>query len=394
MWLFLAVVSLNQQTTESEEFLRKRHLNPQEFMTLNEIIQYWGYPSEEHEILTEDGYYLQANRIPYGMHSSMKTSPRPVVLLVHGVLGEGRLWIANIANNSLGFALADAGYDVWIINIRGTSWSRRHKTLSIDQEEFWNFSFHEIAIYDIPATINFILQKTKQEGLYFLSVSQGGTLGLIAFSLLPQLAQKVKLFMALAPIYTFVDTSGPLVLFFNLPDGFIRLIWGKKEFVVFNNKLKKLNAKLCSYPVIDQFCIQSVFLIAGCNQNNLNVSRADVYFGILPDFASVKNIIHLAQVFKSKELKYFDYGSKNKAIYNTTTPPFYKIEDMVVPTAVWYAGHDIIENRKDIQLLLPRISNLVFHKYIPEWQHADFLWGLDAPKKIYPDIFHLMLKYK
>uniref|UniRef100_A0A670IB44 Partial AB-hydrolase lipase domain-containing protein n=1 Tax=Podarcis muralis TaxID=64176 RepID=A0A670IB44_PODMU len=176
MWLFVAVVCLMQQTTESEEFLRKRHLNPQEFMTTNEIIQYWGYPSEEYEILTEDGYYLQINRIPYGMHSSGKTGPRPVVLLVHGILLESRCWIANLPNNSLGFFLADAGYDVWMINARGTSWSRRHKTLSIDQEEFWDFSIHEIAIYDIPATINFILQKTKQEGLYVISQSQGGTL--------------------------------------------------------------------------------------------------------------------------------------------------------------------------------------------------------------------------
>ncbi|XP_033003951.1 lysosomal acid lipase/cholesteryl ester hydrolase-like [Lacerta agilis] len=328
------------------------------------------------------------------MHSSGKTGPRPVVLLVHGILSEGRTWIVNPPNSSLGFALADAGCDVWLINTRGTSWSRRHKTLSIDQEEFWNFSFHEIAIYDIPATINFILHKTKEEGLYYIGQSQGGTLGLVAFSLRPQVAQKVKLFMALAPTYTFVGTSGPAAIFFNLPDGLIRLIWGTKEFVGFSNKRKRLNAKLCSYPVIDQICIQIIFLNSGCNPNNLNVSRVDVYTGILPDFASVKNMIHLAQVFKSKELKYFDYGSKNKAIYNTTTPPFYQIEDMVVPTAVWYGGHDIMSNRKDIQLLLPRISNLVFHKYIPEWQHADFLWGLDAPKKLYPDIFHLILKYK
>nr|XP_028585530.1 lipase member M-like [Podarcis muralis] len=394
MWLFLAVACLIQQTTESEEFLRKQHLNPQEFMTINEIIQYWRYPSEEHEILTEDGYYLQANRIPYGMHSSGKRGPRPVVLLVHGVLGEGRTWIINPPKNSLGFALADAGYDVWIINTRGNSWSRRHKTLSIDQEAFWNFSFHEIAIYDIPATINFILRKTKQEGLYFIGYSQGGTLGLIALSLRPQLAQKVKLFMTLAPIYTFVGTSGPAVLILNLPDGLMKLIWGKKEFVFLSNKLKTLMAKFCSYPVMDEICIQFMFLGSGRNPNNLNVTRIDAYFGIIPDYGSVKNMIHLAQVFKSRELKYFDYGSKNKAIYNTTTPPFYQIEDMVVPTAVWDGGHDIVINRKDIQLLLPRISNLVFHKNIPEWQHGDFLWGLDPPKKLYPDIFYLMQKYK
>ncbi|XP_034993673.1 lysosomal acid lipase/cholesteryl ester hydrolase-like [Zootoca vivipara] len=394
MWLFLAVVCLIQQTIKSEEFLRKRHLNPQEFMTINEIIQYWGYPSEEHEILTEDGYYLQANRIPYGMHSSGKTGPRPVVLLVHGVFAEGRHWIANIPNNSLGFALADAGYDVWIINNRGTSWSRRHKTLSIDEEEFWNFSFYEMAIYDIPATVNFILQKTKQKSLYYIGHSQGGTLGLIAFSSMPQLVQKVKLFMGLAPAYTLAGVKGPFSLLLNLPQELTKLIWGNKEYCLFNNKLKATNAKICSYPGIDRLCLEGIFLLNGRNEKNLNVSRADVYVGIYPDFTSVKTIIHWSQVVKTNQFKYFDYGSKNEAVYNMSTPPFYKIEDITVPTAVWSGGHDILVTKKAIEQLLPRIPHLVFYKNIPDWQHFDFTWGLDAPDQLFKDVLCLMQKFK
>ncbi|ETE61455.1 hypothetical protein L345_12792, partial [Ophiophagus hannah] len=68
MWVFLILACLIQQTTNSEDSFSRRHLNPEGFMTIPEITQYWGYPSEEYQVLTDDGFYLQLNRIPYGKH--------------------------------------------------------------------------------------------------------------------------------------------------------------------------------------------------------------------------------------------------------------------------------------------------------------------------------------
>uniref|UniRef100_A0ACB8F8V0 Uncharacterized protein n=2 Tax=Sphaerodactylus townsendi TaxID=933632 RepID=A0ACB8F8V0_9SAUR len=296
MWLYIASLCLIQQAINAEEATTHRHLNPQEFMTIGEIIEHWGYHSEEYEILTEDGYYLQINRIPYGMHTPVKQGPKPVVLLVHGLSFEGRMWLANLPSNSLGFVLVDAGYDVWILNNRGTTWSRRHQTLSIDQEEFWNFSFHEMGIYDIPAAINFILQKTEQEELYYIGFSQGSAIGFIAFSTMPELAQKVKLKIALGPAYTVTNSSGFFYGFLLIPNGLRELIWGNKEYCLFSNRLKTTTAKFCSGAVMDRLCLQFIFLSFGYNEKNLNVSRADVYLGIFPDFTSVKTVSHWSQV--------------------------------------------------------------------------------------------------
>ncbi|XP_066475150.1 lipase member M-like [Tiliqua scincoides] len=394
MWLFMVVACLIQQSANTEESIRKRHLNPQGFMNISEIIDYWGYPSEEYEILTADGYFLQANRIPYGVHNPGKTGNRPVVLLVHGILAEGRFWIANLPNNSLAFFLADAGYDVWILNCRGTTWSRRHQYLSNKQDKFWDFSFHEIGIYDVPATINFILQKTKQDALYYVGHSQGSTAGLVAFSVMPQLAQKVKLFISFSPGYTLEGITSSLTIILSLPEEVGKTIWGNKEFRLFTKRIKDMNVNLCSYAGFDQLCLQIIFTTAGFNENNVNASRADVYVGILPDFISVKTGIHWSQILTSKQFKYFDYGFKNKEVYNKTVPPFYKIEDMIVPTAVWYGGNDILTPKKDIELLLPRITHLVFQKYVPSWDHLYFMWGLDAPKLLYRDVLCLMQQYK
>ncbi|XP_068254321.1 lipase member M-like isoform X2 [Nyctibius grandis] len=315
-------------------------------MNINELITYKGYPSEEYEVMTEDGYIITINRIPYGTQNQGNPALKPAVFLQHGLLGDASNWVTNLTNNSLGFILADAGFDVWMGNSRGNRWSRKHQNYSIYQDEFWAFSFDEMAKFDLPAAINFIVEKTGQEKLYYIGYSQGTTIAFIAFSTMPELAQKIKLYFALAPVTTVKYARSPATKLLYLPEKLLR-------------------------------------------------NRIDVYIAQIPTGTSVQNIVHWSQEVHSGNFQAYDWGSskKNMEKYQQATPPLYNVEDMTVPTAVWTGGQDLLADPKDAAILLSQIKRLIYQKRIPEWAHLDFIWGLDAPLHMYNEIIDLMQKY-
>ncbi|NXM71808.1 LICH hydrolase, partial [Serilophus lunatus] len=369
----------------------KKTRNPECFMNVSELIRYHGYPSEEYEVTTEDGYILAAFRIPAG-RNSQNTGQRPVVFLQHAFLGDATHWISNMPNNSLGFLLADAGYDVWMGNSRGNTWSLKHKTLNPSQKAFWKFSFDEMGKYDIPAELYFIMNKTGQKNVYYIGHSEGTASGFIAFSTYPELAQRVKMFFALGPVTACPHATSILVKITNLPELLLRLTLGSKGAFHQIGFLKGPVTQLCT--TLDKFCAFVLDYIAGGSIKNLNTSRTDVYVGHSPAGTSVQNIIHWQQLAHTDQFQAYDYGSKeNMKKYNQTAPPVYKIEEIRVPTAVWSGGQDTFADPKDMARLLPRITNLFYHEHLPAWGHLDFLWGLDATEKMYMKIIELLKKY-
>uniref|UniRef100_A0A663DV63 Lipase n=1 Tax=Aquila chrysaetos chrysaetos TaxID=223781 RepID=A0A663DV63_AQUCH len=350
-----------------------------------EIIHYHGYPYEEHEVVTDDGYYLTMQRIPHGKDNPRTMTPKSVVLLQHGLVLEGSIWVTNLPNSSLGFILADAGYDVWIGNSRGNSWSRKHKEFEFHHQEYSAYSFHEMAIYDLPATINYILQKTGQEQLYYVAYSQGTTTGFIAFSSIPELDRKIKMFFALAPVTTNSNIKSPLVRLFDLPEGLVKvrphhmLIWCEGE---------GGNGKVSSPETCNAF----LFLMGFPSMQRINVSngflqsRIDVYLSRYPDSTSLKNLLHWRQVIFPAFLP------QATLFVFQTTPPFYELENMKAPLAAWYGGKDWISVPEDVNITLSHITNVAYKKYIPEFIHFDFLWGMQAYEQVYKEILELMEK--
>ncbi len=69
--------------------------------------------------------------------------------------------------------LAKKGYNVFCGNSRGNQYSKGHKTLKADRDndKYWDFSYYEMAKYDVPAQIDLVLKLTKKKKLTYMGQS-------------------------------------------------------------------------------------------------------------------------------------------------------------------------------------------------------------------------------
>lgn len=101
-------------------------------------------------------------------------------------------------------------------NARGNVYSRKHIKYDPDgspedRRRFWTFSWHEIGIIDIPEMLDYVLNKTKQEDLFYVGHSQGSTSFFVMCSERPEYNSKVKMMHALAPVAYMDNAISPVL---------------------------------------------------------------------------------------------------------------------------------------------------------------------------------------
>ncbi|CAF4385975.1 unnamed protein product, partial [Rotaria socialis] len=375
-------------------------IDPECDYNITQLIQSKGYPWEEHKVTTADGYILGVFRIPHGQNASSTTPGRPV-LLQHGLLDSATTWVINFPEQSLGFILADAGYDVWLGNVRGNRYSRAHVKYDPDHDEaFWDFSWDDMAQDDLPSMIYYILNQTKQTQIGYVGHSQGTLIGFAEFGKLNNDIQKnVSFWAALAPIAQVGHQKTPLK-YLDTDSKELEKYWhklfGRNEFLPASNILQWLGKFACGEFFFDRLvCENMLFIIGGPDRKNLNASRVPVYASHGPSGTSVQNMVHFMQCGRSNQFQAYDYGSaeQNQLRYNQTTPPIYSIRPMKVPTAIFWAGEDWLADPTDVAYIFDNIESLVYEKYIPNYNHFDFVWASTANKIIYQDLINVMKKY-
>ncbi|KAH1231000.1 Sodium/proton antiporter 1 [Glycine max] len=411
-----------------------------------ELIIPSGYPCSEYTIQTKDGFLLGLQRVSSSSSLRLRNhgDGGPPVLLLHGLFMAGDAWFLNTPEQSLGFILADHGFDVWVGNVRGTRWSHGHISLLEKKKQFWDWSWQELALYDVAEMINYINSVTNSK-IFVVGHSQGTIISLAAFTQ-PEIVEKVEAAALLSPISYLDHVSAPLVL---------RMVKMHIDEMILTMGIHQLNFKsewgaslLVSLCDTRLSCNDMLSSITGKNCC-FNESRVEFYLEQEPHPSSSKNLNHLFQshtsvqrlvlasnchhflaggepkdgcteilviylifdllrnqyscaiiilnisvsddfvcsiVIRKGTYSKYDYGKlKNLIEYGKFNPPKFDLSRIPKSLPLWmaYGGNDALADITDFQHTLKELPSPPEVVYLENYGHVDFILSLQAKQDLY-----------
>lgn len=312
------------------------------------------------------------------------------ILLLHGILLGGDVWVLNPPEESIAFLLADEGYDVWIGNTRTTRFSYGHILYTKKDKAFWEWSVDELAQYDLPAMLGLVNSQTNMK-VHYLGYSQGSQQAFVAFSQ-GQLLDMVNKVVFLAPVAFVNDVTAPVT---KLAASFyIDRLYEVLHVYEFSTQFRKKE-------VVDIICKPGaarcfrtwVSLFTG-NNCCLNTSRRVIIDTYETQPTATKNLRHLAQQYRHKTFAKFDYGIwGNLMRYGRFRSPAYDLSKVPTSNTIFfYGGRDALSDPKDVALLFSLLPNGGSYpvKFIPQYAHIDFILGTNAKDLVYNQIMDFL----
>ena len=151
------------------------------------IRTYGAKSTETYYFDTEDGWRLAIHHYPPEKQVRSIDNRAPIILC-HGLGYNSNFWVLDEEINFARY-LSNRGYDVWVLSLRGSGLSTKpglsivKNIMDVRRGELRNMSFRPSQLnwnidqyinYDIPATLNFVTEKTGKKQVVWIGHSLGG----------------------------------------------------------------------------------------------------------------------------------------------------------------------------------------------------------------------------
>ncbi|KAK1291830.1 Triacylglycerol lipase 1 [Acorus calamus] len=347
------------------------------------LIRPLGYPCFEHTVQTKDGYLLAVQHIPHGRGAN-RGNYGPPIFLQHGLFEGGDAWFLNSVEESLGFIFADHGFDVWVGNVRGTHWSHGHVSLSEKKREFWDWSWQELAQYDLVDMVAYVYSITNSK-IFFVGHSQGTIMALAAFTQL-DIVNMIEAAALLSPISYLDHITSRFVL---------RAVGMSLDKMLLRMGIHQLNFRSdFSVEIMDSLCdghLDCNNLLSSITGDNccFNMSRIEFYLEYEPHPSSTKNLNHLFQMIRKGTFGMYDYGIwGNLKKYRHLHPPSFDLSKIPKSLPLWmaYGGNDALADVTDVKHMLMELPSKPELLYLDSYGHIDFIMSTNARADVYENL--------
>ncbi|KAI9325838.1 Alpha/Beta hydrolase protein [Zopfochytrium polystomum] len=359
-------------------------------------------PVQTHYVQISDGTILTLHRIPCRRSSPTsppEERPSPAVLVWHGIGLSSNAWVCSPGDreSNLAFVLADAGYDVWLANARGSEYTRRRRRRdSLAEQPTWDFSIDEAAHLDVPAVVDYVLEVTGLSSISYIGYSQGTTAIFAALSVNDELNSKLNVAIAMAPALKpkkpRTTLVGSLLRSFGGPDG-LYSVFGRGSFIGFARNFKNYMPGRLHVALLDT-AFKNV-LEWEVHRLGSTQRRAALYYHLFSG-TSMKNVVHWFQVIEAggSFQHYVDRRSSWSDSFVHTShkishPIKYPTKHIKTPLHLFVGTKDHISDCDHLREHLPRQTN--FHM-VDDYTHMDFLWATDVKECVWDNVLDVLSK--
>ncbi|KAI1323979.1 Alpha/Beta hydrolase protein [Xylariaceae sp. FL0255] len=358
-----------------------------------EICATFGYTAEEHVVPTKDGFLLGLHRLAWKKgEEDTKVNDGPasikkrIVYLHHGLLMNSEIWVClTDARRSLPFVLVEQGFDVWLGNNRGNKYSKKSINHSPNSTKFWDFSIDEFAFYDIPDSIQYILDTTRQPSLSYIGFSQGTAQAFASLAVHPKLNEQVNVFIALAPAMAVPGLSNGIVnALIKASPQVLFLLFGRRSIL----SSATMWQNILYPPIFVKLVDMGNNFLFGWKAKNISFSQKLAAYPHLYSFTSTKAVVHWFQIIRSRSFQMFD-DDVQVALGMSTANKYTKVakyptRNIRTPIVIVYGGSDSLVN---IKVMLKELPTRTVATEIPHYEHLDFLWARDADSQVFRHVF-------
>uniref|UniRef100_A0A8D8SR95 Lipase 1 n=1 Tax=Cacopsylla melanoneura TaxID=428564 RepID=A0A8D8SR95_9HEMI len=165
--------------------------------------------------------------------------------------------------------------------------------MTSDNEDFWKFSFHELGIYDLPAFVDYILDRSSFSKMTIIAHSLANAATLVMTSTKPEYNDKINLFVGLAP-YVFAVNFPPGPLAEPLLRSAVRYCNRVRKFEIFETRSINPLVRICD--IIPLPCAFIYLLLLGITdiKYDLDLKRLE------------KSLVNLIGSYRINSYNHFD----------------------------------------------------------------------------------------